>query len=200
MAKGVVICPVVNSSVTITNDVVFNYGILSYANGYYCLGNQYNNPTEIPVLYAGKVSNNGCLICYGNGMSYLRMYYASSGIGTNSVSVNSSGSVPGLDYNYYTASLSVFGQVFPASIAEYDSFSSIIEMATFISNMTNVSITYNSGAVGAAGPKLVSEGSQVRVILSIPRGVTVTNSDISITKNGVTVPFTYSNGSLTFTA
>lgn len=200
MAKGVVICPVVNSSVTITKDVILNYGILSYDNVNYCLGYQYNNPTEIPVLYAGKVNNNGCLIGYGNGMSYLRMYYVSSNTNPNSVSLTTSGSVPGLAYYHYTATLGTYGAVFPASIAEYDTFSSVVEMATFISNMTNVSITYNSGAVVAAGPKLVSEGSQVRVILSIPRGVTVTNSDISITKNGVTVPFTYSNGALTFTA
>lgn len=197
MAKGVVMCPIVNTSIQMNASNIITYGTPTTVSGSYCVGYQGQNSIDIPVLYAGKVADAGGHIAYGANYNNVSIYQVTSSGSTSHKGLTSTGFVTGLNYSYAIGGLTNY---FPAAVMDYDAFDNISEMALFISNMVNVRISYIAGAIMASGPKLVSEGSEVKAYLSIPKGVVVTDSDISITKNGVTVPFTYSNGVLTFTA
>jgi len=200
MAKGVVMCPVINSSIESNIQNIINYGVTAYDTDYYCIGYQSSSETLIPVIYAGLANNMGCVIAYGPGYDLCNMAAAKSYVDPVYFRLSQSGTVAGLNYYYNTGYLNIKGKFFPRAIMDYDSFDSVEEMAQFISDIANVSISYTTGSIAVAGPKFVSEGSQVRVLLSIPKGVTVSESDITVKKSGVAVSFTYSNGILTFTA
>lgn len=201
MAKGVVMCPVINQSIALSPTAIINYGTPSIPANYYCVGYQRSNTTDIPVLYAGRFGDYGCYIAYGASYQSVSVYYAqTNSTATGNIPLSSIGSVSGLSYSYATPGFNGNVAAFPSAVTQYDKFNSVEDMALFISNMVNVSIQYNSGLIAVAGPKLVAEGSQVRAFLSIPRGVTVSESDITVKKSGVAVSFNYQNGTLTFTA
>ena len=200
MAKGVAMCPVINTSIELNIQNVINYGVIACDTDYYCIGRQDNNETQIPVIYAGRANQMGCAIAYGLGYNSSYMVAAKSDSVPVYLRLDKIGAVAGLDYRYNTGNLNTVGKFFPHTIMDYDSFDSVQEMAEFISDIANVSINYITGSIAVAGPKFVSEGSQVRVLLSIPKGVTVSESDITVKRSGVAVSFTYSNGILTFTA
>lgn len=61
-------------------------------------------------------------------------------------------------------------------------------------------IEYIGGAIVVSGPKIVTAGKSVTAYLAMPQGITVTESDIKVTKGSSLLPFNYSNGTIVFTA
>lgn len=62
----------------------------------------------------------------------------------------------------------------------------------------NISYSIQNGSV--VGPTWTSPGAGVTAYVTIKPGFSLTQQDITITRNGVSIPFTYANGTLTFTS
>lgn len=199
MAKGVVAIPCIpNGSISI--NTVNRYGIASKS-GQNMVA--VAPGADIYRVFTGKVGS-AYVTAYSNkpyNSTPAKIYYVYSGstISVYNAGISNSYSYIGEQYNYYNFYSSETGQI-PASIDDYDAFNNLAEMIQYIAEMENLTVQYISGSITVAGPRLVSEGSTVTAYLGIPNGVTVTVSDISVTKSGVSIPFTYSNGVLTFTA
>lgn len=195
MATGYVLFPVIRSS-SMTNQQLYEYGVATTDNRIIC---GYADATPLQAVYAFRAGGSSTAnfltfdlantyhIAFGSGGQ------SPSGVPDNTT-LSSRGTYAGVSYMNLNA---VFIPVTLSSLDPYNSFS---EAMADILNSVYTSIRYNSGLVGVAGPKFVLSGSEVTAYVTTPRGVTVTQDDITVKKSDVTVPFNYQNGVLTFTA
>lgn len=199
MAKGYVLVPVIiKSSYNVSNAECQQYGILSTDNRY-MVGFAHSGQGNIPI-YSFRVGSVVYYLVFSSSSYRFSIFYQSNvGVTTG----NANGYVIDNSAIYYQVAYqygnNLTGLV-PATLSAYDPYSTLDEALADILSETYSTISYVTGSVAVAGPKLVADGSQVKAYVTPPRGVTVTDSDISITKSGVSVQFTYSNGVLTFTA
>lgn len=197
MAKGYSLIPATTSTGSNTNGYVFQNGAMAIGGNYLlCAG------STIGAFYNFK-AYSGSTIYY-----YIVEFHTSSAnayvtVGSDATSfasrnaINSNGSYLDLTFKFYANPSNGYGVT---AIEAYEPYDSLDEAIADILSETYSTIQYISGASVVAGPKLVASGSEVTAYVTSPRGVTVADSDITITKNGVVVSFTYSNGVLTFTA
>lgn len=197
MAKGYSLIPGITSTGTLNNGYVFQNGVMTIGGNYILCA-----ASILGAYYNFKAYSGSTLYYYvvefhtSNAFVYITV---GSDASTNAsrTQINSSGSYLDVTFKYSASPSSGYGVT---AIEAYEPYDSLNEAIADILSESYSTIQYISGASVVAGPKLVANGSEVTAYVTSPRGVTVTDSDISITKNGVTVPFTYSNGVLTFTA
>lgn len=198
MAKGFALIP---SNLTVdpstTNGYVIQNGALSQTGRYLMCGS-----TSLLPFYNFTAYSDSVINYYVVAFSSIESFVFRSTSTTSTATARRDTLYTTLDYydvvgKYFATGISGYGL---AAIADYDPYSSLDEAIADILSEDYCTIGYDSGVSAVAGPKLVLEGSTVTAYVTAPSGVTVTESDISISKNGTTLPFTYSNGVLTFTA
>lgn len=90
------------------------------------------------------------------------------------------------------------------AITSTDPFDSVADIITAFYESSppegsfNISYSIQNGSV--VGPTWTSPGAGVTAYVTIKPGFSLTQQDITVTRNGASIPFTYANGTLTFTS
>lgn len=205
-----VLVPVIGNTNTITNALVGQYGIDSMSrpnatSSAYLLVGSTPDTTFYPLycFWYNDSSYNFPLPCFvsltNNSYKVSIISKGSTGSPTNH-SLSGKSTVDGVEYWSANDFANNYGW-WLQSLSDKTPYNSVTDgVMDILTSTSYVTVSYVSGVVSVAAPKLVLEGSTVTAYLTMPSRVTVTDSDITVTKQGVTVPFTYSNGVLTFTA
>lgn len=100
----------------------------------------------------------------------------------------------------FNTSISGFGSL---TLADYitndDVFTSRSAFASAVSSGIRYPITYQNVNCELSGPSEAAVGDSVSVVVTHGTNFTVSTSDVYVTNNGVSVPFTYANGTIAFT-
>lgn len=206
MAKGVIIYPVQNTSITIDHNAVVTYGIKGHGNGY-GLVYQRNNNIDIPNAYIGKISSTNCeIIVIGNGRTNCRLY--TTGVASDSsaswMAISATGVYDRTEYNRITIGIDSFSYAVPSSVLEFDAFDSIDDMAQFIigeSRKFPITYQYTNSTVSGPAEAVVGDIVTVFAMPDVGYGITDASTQILVTNNDIAVPYTWdaTNKRITFT-
>lgn len=172
----------------------------------------YGLPTVNGASRVGSFDSNGGSVYYGfhtgsNGSVYLS-YSSTANCCNVTSSISNVNTYNLLDTNtsagvkiYYTTANVAYLNI---AVAESDKFNNLNEIFTAFRALSppegsmNIKYSIQNGSV--IGPAWISPGGNVTSYVTMQAGFSLTQQDISITRNGIVIPFAYSNGVLTFTA
>lgn len=195
------VLPFMGTSVPTVNMLVEN-GIAINTGVYWGCYNPSGNTSYVVIstLGSGGINTETCAITPTSGY---RIAYAASNstVTTREISyVVVAGS-----HNYYTYNTG-FGSsgTYPVAfgaVGKFPNLNSAVLAASKLSppeGSMNIKYAIQNGSV--IGPSWIAPGGNVTSYVTMQAGFSLTQQDISVTRNGTAIPFAYSNGVLTFTA
>lgn len=153
-----------------------------------------------------KASNNGWVVAttYGNIYTALFTLISSykhvSDVSTTSTTISDNITYNSTRYYYDTFTAGWY----PSELGSTPKFTAFDDILPALSTITppegymNIKYSIQNGSIIA--PSFVAPGGNITGYITMAPGFSLTQQDISITRNGTAIPFAYSNGVLTFTA
>lgn len=205
-----VLVPVIGNISTITASLVAQYGVAALSRPNSTTSQNtlvaYTSSTTFEPVYSFWYNDNSynyplpCFVSLTNNSYRVAKIDNGSSAAPSTSNINNTRNIDGVSCWFSAGYANTYGW-WLESLSAATPYNSIEDgIRDILTNTSYVSISHISGVVSVAAPKLALEGSIVTVYLTMPTGVTVNESDISVTKNGASISFTYDNGVLTFTA
>ena len=113
--------------------------------------------------------------------------------------ISRSTTVSQVTYYYdYGSGYGISHDVVTETVADLDEAISIVANTQPPTGSFNIKYSIQNGFISA--PSWIAPGGNVIGYITMNAGFTLTQQDITVTRNGTSIPFTYSNGVLSFTA